>query len=501
LIQLHNTQTRRKEAYEPLHPGEVRMYVCGPTVYNHIHIGNARTFLSFDVIRRYLVWRGLQVTFVQNITDVDDKIIAQAAEEGTTPAEVARKYEAAYLDQMDALGIAPPDVAPRATQELPAMIELVRTLIETGHAYEAGGDVYFDVRGWPAYGSLSGRTLEEMRAGERVEVNPLKRDPMDFALWKSAKPGEPTWDSPWGPGRPGWHLECSAMSARYLGLPFDIHGGASDLVFPHHENEKAQSEAATGKQFARYWVHGGLLNINQEKMSKSLGNFTLLKDVLAELAARGLDRTESANIIRALMLGTHYRSPLEFSPDRLDEAAAAVDRLETAVRNLEWVGEAADGSGATAEGEALAAEAATMRDRFIGEMDDDFNTAGAMGAVFELVRAANAVVAAVGGEGVSREAKSAAAAARGELLELTSVLGLRIAANLELPDELVGIARELAAYGGEDAGEAAESLLARRATARAAKEWALSDAIRDRLASIGLAVEDTPQGQRLAKKS
>jgi cysteinyl-tRNA synthetase len=501
VIRLFNTQTRKKETLEPRDPGKVRMYVCGPTVYNYIHIGNARTFISFDVIRRYLAWRGFEVTFVQNITDVDDKIIAAAAEERVTPAEIATKYEAAYLDQMDALGIAPADVAPKATQEIGQMIALVQRLIETGHAYAAGGDVYFDVRGWPAYGSLSGRTLEEMRAGERVEVNPLKRDPMDFALWKAAKPGEPKWDSPWGPGRPGWHLECSAMSERYLGLPLDIHGGASDLVFPHHENEKAQSEAATGEQFVRYWIHGGLLNIDKEKMSKSLGNFTLLRDVLGELASRGFDRAASANIVRMLMLGTHYRSPLEFSPDRLDEAAAAVERLETAARNLAWVAGAPLGTGAAAEGAALAAQAAAATDRFTSEMDDDFNTAGAMGGLFELVRAANAVVAAAGDAGVAPDASRAADDARRELLELAGVLGLRIATSLDLPAEVVGIARELAGYAGDDADEAAAALLDRRAEARGAKEWAVSDAIRDRLASVGLAIEDTPQGQRLANRA
>lgn len=502
------------------------MYVCGPTVYNYIHIGNARTFLSFDVLRRYLRWRGLAVRFVQNITDVDDKIINAAAEEGTSTEAVARKYEEAFWQQMGALGVEPPDAAPRATEEIDGMIELVKTLLDKGHAYVIDGDVFFDVRSWEAYGSLSGRSLEEMRAGERIEVDPRKRDPMDFALWKSAKPGEPSWDSPWGPGRPGWHLECSEMSRKYLGgVPFDIHGGASDLVFPHHENEKAQAEAAWGA-FARYWLHGGLLNIDTEKMSKSAGNFTLLKDVLAELRDRGHDERAAANVVRMLMLKTHYRSPLEFSPERLDEAAAAVERLETAVRNLDWLlamQEADTGSaqaagsdearaGAEAVGatkaektaeavsaaEALAAQTTSAEGRFVEAMDDDFNTAGALGELFELARAGNALVAAVGEAGASTAARAAAEAASRCLVDLAAVLGLRLAAQPErYPADIVALAAELAAYSGDDPAEAAQALLERRAEARRARDWARSDAIRERLGGLGLLVQDTPQGQRL----
>jgi cysteinyl-tRNA synthetase len=288
-IRVYNTLTRRKEPLETRDDGKVSIYVCGPTVYNHIHIGNARTFLSFDVIRRYLEWRGLEVTFVQNITDVDDKIIARAAEEDSTAEEVARTYTEAFFDSMRRLGIRRPDVQPRATETIADMIGMVERLLESGHAYEVDGDVYFSVRSFPEYGKLSGRDIDEMRSGSRVDVDERKRDPLDFALWKSAKPGEPHWPSPWGEGRPGWHLECSVMSEKELGPSFDIHGGASDLIFPHHENEIAQSEAATGRPFARYWLHGGLLQVNAEKMSKSLGNFMLLRDVLEATSAGDQD--------------------------------------------------------------------------------------------------------------------------------------------------------------------------------------------------------------------
>ncbi|MHB8741184.1 MAG: cysteine--tRNA ligase, partial [Coriobacteriia bacterium] len=300
-IRVYNTLSRNKQEFVPREPGVVSMYVCGPNVYNHIHIGNARTFLTFDVIRRYLTFRGFDVRFVQNITDVDDKIIARANEEGREPAEVATEYTRAFQEAMSALGVLRPTVQPKATETIDAMIEMTSRLIERGHAYVIDGDVYFSVRSFPGYGKLSGRNIDELESGSRVGVDERKKDPLDFALWKSAKPGEPHWSSPWGEGRPGWHLECSVMSERELGLTFDIHGGASDLIFPHHENEIAQSEAATGEPFVRYWLHGGLLQVDQEKMSKSLGNFLLLKEVLERYPAP---------VVRLLMLQTHYRSPL-----------------------------------------------------------------------------------------------------------------------------------------------------------------------------------------------
>ncbi len=317
-IRLYNTLSRTKEDLVPRDEGRIAMYVCGPTVYNHIHIGNARTFLSFDVIRRYLDYRGFDVTFVQNITDVDDKIINRANEEERSVGEVAREYTKAFQDAMEALSIKKPTVAPKATETIPEMIEMVQRLIDRNNAYAVDGDVYFSVRSFDGYGKLSGRDIDDMNAVARVDADDRKRDPLDFALWKAAKPGEPHWPSPWGEGRPGWHLECSVMSERELGVTFDIHGGASDLIFPHHENEIAQSEAATGEPFVRYWMHGGLLQVNQEKMSKSLGNFMLLKDVLVEY---------EAPVVRLMMLQTHYRSPLDFSTDRLEESRVAYDRI------------------------------------------------------------------------------------------------------------------------------------------------------------------------------
>ena len=334
MIKVYNTQTRAKEKFETLRLGKVGMYVCGPTVYNRIHIGNARTFMSFDIIRRYLIWRGFDVTFVQNVTDVDDKIIAKANEEGRSAAEVAAEYTQAFIDDMHAAGVLDPDIRPKATEEIPEMIDLVQRLIDAGHAYEAEGDVYFDVRSFPEYGALSHRDIDELESGHRdlrsSAIDGLenrKRDPLDFAVWKAAKPGEPSWESPWGMGRPGWHIECSAMSKKYLDLPFDIHGGGADLIFPHHENETAQSKAGYGCDFARYWIHGGMLQINSEKMSKSLGNFLLLRDVL---------ETVKPEVLRMLMLQTHYRSPLDFSSDRLEESEAALDRIAGLAKRLVW---------------------------------------------------------------------------------------------------------------------------------------------------------------------
>jgi cysteinyl-tRNA synthetase len=493
-IRVYNTLTRAKEEFVTREPGVVAMYVCGPTVYNHIHIGNARTFLTFDVIRRYLTYRGYEVRFVQNITDVDDKIIARAAEEGRAPAEVAAEYSEAFREAMTALGVEPPTVQPKATETIPQMIAMTERLIERGHAYEVDGDVYFSVRSFPGYGKLSGRDINELESGARVGVDERKRDPLDFALWKAAKPGEPHWTSPWGEGRPGWHLECSVMSEAELGVTFDIHGGASDLIFPHHENEIAQSEAATGQPFVRYWLHGGLLQVNAEKMSKSLGNFMLLKDVLEHYAAP---------VVRLLMLQTHYRSPLDFSTDRLDEAARAYERLVTPVRNLEWARSnppAADAAEASAEVRAVAAAAPeAARAAFIASMDDDFNTAGALAALFDLVRALNGLLEGHASGPLGRDLALAEPLAT-TLVELMGVLGLDIDTGdtrARYPAAVVDLARETAAYAGTDAEEAVEALLAVRASARAAKDWATADAVRDGLSGLGLMVEDTPSGARV----
>jgi cysteinyl-tRNA synthetase len=491
-LRLYNTMTRAKEEFVPRDEGRVAMYVCGPTVYNHIHIGNARTFLSFDVIRRYLEYRGYDVRFVQNITDVDDKIIRAANDEGVAAADVAARYTDAFLKSMSDLGIKRPTAQPRATETVPAMIGMVERLIERGHAYVVDGDVYFAVRSFPGYGKLSKRDIDELESGARVDVDERKADPLDFALWKTAKPGEPHWPSPWGEGRPGWHIECSVMSERELGVTFDIHGGATDLIFPHHENEIAQSEAATGALFVRYWMHGGLLQVNAEKMSKSLGNFMLLKDVLSRYPAA---------VVRLLMLQTHYRSPLEFSTDRLDEAAAALDRIVTVVRNLRWARTAGGpGAGApVAEREALVSALTDARTAFEEDMDDDFNTAGALGAVFELARQANSFLA-PNQTALSVADRTVLASAEAEMVELLSVLGVTLQAGAgaaRYPAEVVGLAAQLAGYSGSDPAEAVEALLAARAAARSERNWGAADIVRDGLGRLGFVVEDTPAGARV----
>jgi len=493
MIKLYNSQTRRKEEFKPVEEGHVRMYVCGPTVYNYIHIGNARTFISFDTIRRYLMWRGLKVTFVQNVTDVDDKIIKKANEEGRSAAEVAKEYTEAFIADMHAAGVMDPDVRPKATEEIPAMIELVQRIIDEGHAYVEEGDVYFDVRSFPSYGKLSGRNIDEMESGHRDlvaggSVDDRKRDPLDFALWKAAKPGEPSWDSPWGPGRPGWHIECSAMSKKYLGLPLDVHGGGSDLIFPHHENETAQSEAAYGTTFCNAWMHGGMLQVNSEKMSKSLGNFKLLREVL---------EYTKPQVLRMLMLQAHYRSPLDFSQERLDESATSLERIENCLRNVEWLAGNAAGDETSFDLAALEAAGEKLRADFVEAMDDDFNTAGALGALFTFVGELNAAIA---------DAKlNAADAGRlrtvaGLVAELLGVLGIDLAAGKAesaYPVETVALAAEQAGYAGDDPEEAVQALLDTRAAARKERNFAVADAIRDGLKALGLVIEDTPQGARV----
>ncbi len=497
MIKLYDTKLRKKVDLIPLHEGKIGMYVCGPTVYNRIHIGNARTFISFDTIRRYLTWRGFEVTFVQNITDVDDKIINRANEEGRTAAEVATEYTEAFIADMHAAGVADPDIRPKATEEIDAMCSLISDLIEGGHAYATDeGDVYFAVRSYDGYGQLSGRNIDEMEGGHRElraegqGLEDRKRDPLDFALWKAAKPGEPAWDSPWGQGRPGWHIECSAMSRKYLGLPFDIHGGGSDLVFPHHENERAQSEAACGCTFANHWMHSGMLQINAEKMSKSLGNFMLLHDVL--------DETRPA-ALRMLMTQTHYRSPLDFSVDRLNEADAALTRIENAVKNWDWLASnAADGAADVVDAAAMAEAVATANAAFTEAMDDDFNAPQALGAIFTLVAAANGAVA---DKSLSVNDAQALVAVRDTVVELLAVLGIDVETDMteetNYPAEVVALAADLAGYGGANPEEAVEALLEARALARKEKNWALADGVRDGLVGLGFVIEDTPQGARV----
>ncbi len=499
MIKVYDTQKHAKERLDTVVLGAVKMYVCGPTVYNYIHIGNARTFISFDVIRRYFEWRGFDVTFVSNITDVDDKIITKANEEGRSAAEVAAEFSQAFIEDMHAINVKDPTVRPRATEEIDSMIELVQELIDKGHAYEVDGDVYFSVRSFEHYGELSGRNIDEMESGHRdlrtEGIEDRKQDPLDFAVWKAAKPGEPAWESPWGMGRPGWHIECSAMSRKYLGLPFDIHGGGADLVFPHHENERAQSMAATGQEFANYWMHGGMLQINSEKMSKSLGNFKLLRDVL---------KTTDPNVLRFLMLQTHYRSPLDFSQDRLNEAETALGRIVNTITNLDWLKQgptAAENNLDADEVQGLSREAHLA---FIEAMDDDFNTPKALGTIFDYVTSINALLA---GKQLSEADKALVAGLKMSIIELMSVLGIDMVRAIEqasgnddgYPAELVDLAADIAGYAGSDAKEAADALVEARAAARKEKNWPVADAIRDRLGELGFAIKDTPQGPRMER--
>ncbi|WP_277259972.1 cysteine--tRNA ligase [Olegusella massiliensis] len=487
---VYNSQNHRKEELKTIEPGKLRMYVCGPTVYDQIHIGNGRTFLAFDVIRRYLTYKGYEVTFAQNLTDVDDKIINRANEQGRTAAEVAEEYSCAFIEQMHRLGVLDPDIRPRATREIAAMQDMISTLIEGGHAYAVkSGDVYFSVRSDNRYGVVSGRNIDQLQVGARVEENTDKRDPLDFALWKAAKPGEPSWPSPWGEGRPGWHTECCAMIHHYLGTPIDIHGGGADLVFPHHENETAQAYCAWGQPLAHTWMHTGMLRVEGEKMSKSLGNFYTLKEVLDKYPA---------GAVRLLMLQTHYRSPLDFSFERLDGAVGTLERLQTCVKNLRWAAQNAPQDGTlTQQDRTLGTAIDEAHREFVIQMDDDFNTAGGLAAIFALVTAANSYLDAAGAEISTALALRASDA----IIELAEVLGIELSRNEEeLPAGLIDLAREQAGYAGDSATEAAEALLAARQVARTQKNWGIADAIRDGIAALGLVVEDTSAGARLRTK-
>jgi cysteinyl-tRNA synthetase len=457
-LQVYNTLTRQKEPFETVTPGEVKMYVCGPTVYASAHVGHAMSAIVFDVIRRYLEYRGYKVLHVMNYTDVDDKIILRAREQGEDPLALAERYIQEFQEHLRALNILPATVYPRATQEIEGMIAVIQGLIEQGYAYTANGDVYFRVTKDPDYGRLSGRKLEEMQAGARVEVGEQKEHPMDFALWKAAKPGEPSWPSPWGPGRPGWHIECSVMSLHYLGEQIDIHGGGNDLIFPHHENEIAQTESYTGRvPFARYWLHNGMLQLGGEKMSKSLGNLVTIREYLQE---------HSADSLRMLILSSHYRAPLAFNDDTVANAERALERLHSALRpplGNQTTGEAA---------EALKAEAARAQAAFVAAMDDDFNTAGALAALYDLVRAINtARDAGVGGPPFLE--------AQAVFRELTGVLGLTLAEK---------------GTRFQDAAPLIELLVRTRTELRKAKQYALADGIRAGLAELGIILEDGPQG-------
>jgi cysteinyl-tRNA synthetase len=460
-LQITNTMTREKEPFQPLEPGRVRMYVCGPTVYADAHIGHAMSAIVFDMIRRYLEYSGYQVTYAMNFTDVDDKIIQRAATLGLEPSALAERLIDAWLDETAALNIKPATLYPRATEEIPTIIEMVAGLVARGHAYPVeGGDVFFRVTSFPDYGKLSHRSLDEMLAGARVEVDPRKEHPMDFALWKGAKPGEPAWESPWGPGRPGWHIECSAMIYRHLGEQIDIHGGGADLIFPHHENEIAQSEAFTGKKpFVRYWVHNGLLQLGGEKMSKSIGNLITIRELLEQ---------GGAGPFRLLVLSSHYRSPLTFTEEAFEAARRGLARLRTAVRGYE-----PEDTPPERPASELADLADATRNGFRQAMDDDFNTPVALAHLFDLARSINRAQAA----GVDRVAIRYA---QSVLAELSGVLGLR----LDEPEVPIGRAVE----------PFIQLLIEVRSELRQQRQWALADRIRERLAELGVALEDTPSG-------
>jgi len=427
-IYLFNTAARRKEEFRPACPGKVKMYACGPTVYDYFHVGNARAFLVFDTLRRVLERRGFEVTYVQNITDVDDKIINRARDEGRDPRELAEEFTAAFFQDLKALGCRSADVTPRATEHMAEIISLVSRLVESCHAYPVDGDVFFSVNSFPDYGKLSGKKIDELESGARVEIDERKRNPLDFALWKSAKPGEPAWDSPWGPGRPGWHIECSAMSMKYLGESFDIHGGGADLLFPHHENENAQSESLTGKPLARYWLHNGYLKIEGEKMSKSLGNFRLTRDVLKNIASRN-----NYQVLRFFMLSAHYRSPLEFNPGNLEAAKKGFEEFGHTLENLKDLLSRKDISYEEVpdeETEKLENERQKALAGFDRALDDDLNTAGAMGHLLALANTVRQFIA-----GHSLKKTMVLERIKENLLEMADVLGIKPGFQ-EVPEEV-----------------------------------------------------------------
>jgi cysteinyl-tRNA synthetase len=468
MLRFYNTLTGKEEEFVSFIPNKVRMYVCGVTVYDRSHIGHARALVTFDVICRYLKFLGYDVTFVRNFTDVDDKIINRANERGITSQELSELYIREFTQDIMALRCLPPTFEPRATQHIPEMIGIIQELEAKGLAYPANGDVYFAVDKFPGYGKLSHRRLEDMMAGARVEVDERKHHPMDFALWKGSKPGEPTWDSPWGPGRPGWHLECSAMSSKYLGQPFDIHGGGSDLIFPHHENEIAQSEGAKGREFARYWIHNGMVTVEQEKMSKSLGNFLTISEALTKTTPEAL---------RLVLLSTHYRMPLDFSMQRVEEAEKGLTRIYETLARVD----AALGATSPAAGE-LRAPDPELRARFVEAMDDDCNTARALGVVFDGVRELN--------RALDTGQMADVPGIRQGLAAIGSVLGIMN----EVPSQFLAAQKQRALAQTQLTPEAIEQLIAERAAARKAKDFKRGDAIRDQLAAQGVILKDSPTG-------
>lgn len=453
-MRIFNTLTREKDEFKPITEGEVKIYACGPTVYNYIHIGNARPLCVFDVLRRYFEWRGYKVSFVQNFTDIDDKLIKRANEEGSTVPEIAERYIKEFWTDADGLNIKHATVNPRATENIEQIQSIISALVEKGYAYQSGGDVYYRAKKFSGYGKLSHQPLEDLEAGARIDVTEIKEDPMDFCLWKGAKPGEPYWDSPWGKGRPGWHIECSAMACRYLGKTIDIHCGGLDLIFPHHENEIAQSEAANGCEFAHYWMHNGFINVDNHKMSKSLGNFFTVRDVAEKYGYEP---------IRYMMVSCQYRSPINYSYEVIEQAKNSLERLYTCRDNIDFALKNAKDGGEAPE------FIEKRKQEFIAAMDDDLNTADALAAIFMLVRDINTLIA----EGAGKASLEACA---DMFDQLTGVLGLVYNRKTEALDSDI------------------EALIEQRTAARKAKDFKTADEIRDKLKAMGIVLEDTPQG-------
>lgn len=479
-IKVYNTLTKQKEEFVPITPGKANIYVCGVTPYNHPHVGNARPFVTWDVIRRFLEHEGYDVTHVQNFTDVDDKIINTANKEGVQWFDICNRYIDSYFEVMDKLNVRRAHVYPRVSEHINDIIATVQCLIDNGYGYVVDGDVFYSVEKFKYYGQLSGRNLEDMLAGARVDVDDRKRNPMDFALWKSAKPGEPAWESPWGPGRPGWHIECSTMSMKYLGESFDFHGGGSDLIFPHHENEIAQSEGCTGiHPFVHYWLHNGFITVNEEKMSKSLGNFFMVIDILEHY---------DPETLRFFIVSTHYRSPLDFSDARLTEAQKSLARLRQAQETLGELSEMMS-AGPTADSLALRDKVKELREAFMEAMRDDFNTALAISHMFALAKEINIYHKAVVDAGIKPDGK------------LVALLNAVLAEMCSI----IGVLEKTAAPAAEETGDSKEAelvemLIAMRQDARKNKNYALADELRNKLSEIGIVLQDTPQGVKWSKQ-
>jgi cysteinyl-tRNA synthetase len=461
-IKIYNTLTRKKEEFVPITEGEVKMYVCGPTVYNFFHIGNARTFLVFDTVRRYFEYRGYKVRFIQNFTDIDDKMIKKANEEGVTVKDIADKYIKEYYTDADKLNLKRATVNPRATEHMDEIISFIKDLVDKGYAYEVDGDVYFETRKFKGYGKLSHQSIDDLEAGARIDIDERKKDPMDFALWKAQKLGEPAWESPWGMGRPGWHIECSTMASSLLGETIDIHGGGADLIFPHHENEIAQSEARSGKQFSRYWMHAAYLNIDNQKMSKSLNNFFTTREILEKY---------DADVVRLFMLSGHYRNPINFSLDLMEQAKSGIERMKNSLTNLKYIVENGEDRELTAEEKEISLRLNAYKDKFIEVMDDDFNTADGISVIFDLIRDANTNINEASPKKLAQNAIEL-------IYDLLSPLGI-----LQNTDE-------------DGLDEKIEKMIEDRQRAREEKNFKEADRIRDELKAMGIILEDTAKGVR-----